>query len=406
MRQSIEQNHLLLIVGGCLFVLIALFVLHFFFPACWHLFRLWRIAKKLRAIPKELAPEAILDAIDKIFSQYHKRLRHLWSEYQETLHRQYEEKGGERRIAAVRATVPAELYFSGQALVESWMHTEFYKHLPGIFTGLGIIGTFSGLIIGLEAYVKRVKDPAQAHAGLLDLMGTVSHAFWVSAAAIIAAMMVTFLEKLLVTWLLRKAEAIARALDARFDAGVEEEYLSRLVKASEESASQSKILKDALVQDLGVMLKNLTDSQIQSNRELHDALIRELNGNFQKQANSIEGQANSISESIRESLQQPLQDIAKTVQTASGEQGEAAVLMLQRVMERFGADLQTLLGGQINGLQGLNNQAAQAMGNAVASLNTLVDKLTASGQQSAEAMATHMAAAVAEMKAELSGISG
>ncbi|MCL2790225.1 MAG: anti-phage defense ZorAB system protein ZorA [Desulfobulbus sp.] len=387
-----------LIVGGVLFVLLTLFVCRFLPPACWHIFRLWRIAKELQKIPKELTPEETLAAIETIFSRHHRRLRHLWNEYQETLHRQCEERDGELHTKAVRATVPAELYFNGQALVEDWLDTELYKHLPGIFTGLGIIGTFSGLIIGLAAFHVS-ENPGKARESLQALMHTVSEAFLVSAGAIITAMVVTFLEKSLVAILLRKAEAIARALDERFDSGVGEEYLSRLVKASEESASQARILKDALVGELKVMLTNLTDSQIQSNQQLHHALVRELNSNFQ-------GQANSISESIRESLQQPLQDIAKTVQSASGEQGEAAVLMLQWVMERFGADLQTLLGGQINGLQGLNDQAAQAMENAVTSLNTLVNALTASGQQSAKDMAARMASAVADMKTELSGISG
>ena len=35
-------------------------------------------------------------------------------------------------------------------MVDAPLRTEFYKHLPGILTGLGIIGTFSGLIIGLQ----------------------------------------------------------------------------------------------------------------------------------------------------------------------------------------------------------------------------------------------------------------
>lgn len=47
---------------------------------------------------------------------------------------------------ALRATVPAETFFTEQALVDTPLRTEFFKHVPGILTGIGIIGTFYGLL--------------------------------------------------------------------------------------------------------------------------------------------------------------------------------------------------------------------------------------------------------------------
>ena len=48
--------------------------------------------------------------------------------------------------------MPAEAYFNSQYVVDSRLRTEFFRHLPGIFTGVGIIGTFSGLITGLRQF--------------------------------------------------------------------------------------------------------------------------------------------------------------------------------------------------------------------------------------------------------------
>ena len=43
---------------------------------------------------------------------------------------------------ALRATATAEAFFNAQYVVDGRLRTEFFKHLPGIFTGIGIIGTF------------------------------------------------------------------------------------------------------------------------------------------------------------------------------------------------------------------------------------------------------------------------
>ena len=152
--------------------------------------------------------------------------------------------------------------------MDSRLRTEFFKHLPGIFTGLGIIGTFTGLIEGLRRF-QVSENAVTVRASLESLMHAVGEAFLISAAAIAAAMLVTFIEKLILAGLYRKAEEIAHAIDAQFDAGAGEEYLARLVTASEASASQSKILKDALVKELGDILRELTASQLANGEKLN-----------------------------------------------------------------------------------------------------------------------------------------
>ena len=50
--------------------------------------------------------------------------------------------------------MPAEMYFNGQSVVDGRLRAEFFKHLPGLLTGIGIIGTFTGLIGGgLRAFM-------------------------------------------------------------------------------------------------------------------------------------------------------------------------------------------------------------------------------------------------------------
>ena len=73
-----------------------------------------------------------------------------------------------------RASALAETFFSEHALVDSPLRSDFYKHVPGILTGLGIIGTFSGLIMGLVRF--DVSNPETTQAQLSLLVQTVGQA--------------------------------------------------------------------------------------------------------------------------------------------------------------------------------------------------------------------------------------
>lgn len=110
------------VTGGLLVLLVLGFIVLFLFPGVLHWFRLRAILVGLLALKGPAPP----GDIKKLFAR-DKRLAHLWSEFQDTLHIQREEREGQMKIVAVRSTVPAEAYFSGQYLVDSRLRTEFFK---------------------------------------------------------------------------------------------------------------------------------------------------------------------------------------------------------------------------------------------------------------------------------------
>ena len=300
-----------------------------------------------------------------------------------------------------RATLPAEVFFNPQNIVDGRLNVEFFKHLPGILTGIGIIGTFAGLIHGLEGFNIGGSDPEQVKKSLDGLMNSVKHAFWVSAGAILAAMVITVLEKFLLSRLYSRVEWIAGAVDKFFEGGAGEEYLSRLVRASEDSASQSKILKDALVKDLGDLLKNLTATQLNASNKFNQELINQIKESAEQQKKAAQENAgvmsSAIAGSIRQSLEGPLQNIAQAVQNSTRDQSASATQILGDVMAGFSERLNSLFGEQISGINELNRQTAQGMQGAADSLNTLVTRLEESSLRSANDMATHTTHAIQTM---------
>lgn len=391
-----------LVTGALIAGLSIAFITVFLIPGVLHLHRLRKIKKRIAGFGKA-------DAVAEFTSVFSvdKRLAHLWTEFRESLHDQEEERNGQMVVVASRSTVPAEVYFSTQAVVDGRLRTEFFKHVPGLFTGIGIIGTFSGLITGLEAF-KVSENAAIVRAGLESLMHSVGEAFLISAAAIFAAMLVTLLEKLLLAALYEQTEDIVRSIDAFFESGAGEEYLSRLVKASEESASQAKILKDALVKDMSQLLRELTASQIAAAKEQQEALANRLASTAQEQS-ELARQDNqalgaTIADSIKQSLEGPMKEIADTVKAASGDQSSNASRMLQDVMASFSQRLNDLFGGQISGLSDLNQQTARSMQDAVTTLQTLVSNIEDSNRRSTDTMAERMAEAIEKMEARQESI--
>ncbi|CRI66748.1 putative membrane protein [Thiocapsa sp. KS1] len=369
----LEAPPALLGTGSVLVFLVVVFVLFFLLPGLGLRFRLSSVLGRLR----RKKPTTLSD-LQTVFS-VNKKLTHLWNEFRDTLHAQHEEQDGQLVTVALRATAPAESFFNGQYIVDSRLRTEFFKHLPGILTGIGIIGTFLGLITGLQAF-KVSEDAGQVRESLEFLLGGVFEAFLVSASAITLAMVVTLLEKLLLASLYRCTEEIAQYLDSVFVAGAGEEYLARLVAASEDTASQSKILKDALVGDLKVILQEMTERQIAAATANSESMGRQIAG------------------SIENSLQGPLQQIGGVVAKASGDQSAVAADLLKDIMASFSQRLNDLFGGQISGIQELNQKSAESMQEAVASINQLVAKLADNSQRSGDAMAERMAAAVEDME--------
>lgn len=391
-----------LLVVAMLTLLTLAFIAFFLVPAFVHWLRLKRIERAISLFAK---PNKVSD-FKNIFAD-DGPLSHLWSEYRESLHPVEEFENGQLVVRAFRATAPAEMYFHSQSVVDGRLHAEFFKHVPGIFTGLGIIGTFAGLIQGLAVF-QVSENAATVRTSLESLMHAVGEAFLISGSAIGLAMLVTLLEKVLLNGLYRRTDAITRAIDASFESGVGEHYLGRLVRASEDSASQSKILKDALVDELGELLGELTAAQIAASKEQQEQLASRITDASREQAEAArqDNQAlgTTIADSIKQSLEGPLQDIANTVKTASGDQSASAVNMLQDVMSSFSERLSSLFGGQISGINQLNQQTASSMQEAVSTLQTLVANIEESSRRSTDAMAERMADAIEKMEARQEAI--
>lgn len=293
-------------------------------------------------------------------------LKHLWDEYNDTLHEVQKAAAGEVQLKETRATMPAEVFFTREVLVDNRLFDDFAKHLPGLLTGLGIIGTFAGLLEGLQNF--NPTTSASAVAGLRPLLAGVSHAFIASAAAIGCAMLVVALTKTLLTYFYNLVEQLTHGIDSLYATGAGEEYLSRLVRASEQSEAHAAQLKEALVEDLTQLMTNLIDRQIAAHQQVTQSL------------------GDQIGTSIAAAMAEPMRKIGDAIETTARGNGDQVTSMLESLLTAFMAKLEDTFGGQIRGINEQMERSMAAMTAVQQSLQSLLQDVKAANEQATSQM--------------------
>jgi hypothetical protein len=362
-------------------VALLFFVAHFLLPG-WRAKREMRAANDALKLLRTRGPVVDLDEL-RNEAMNSEALRHCWAEFRDTLHGQKQpNSSGFLEVSRWRATAMANSFFTEQALVDTALRTEFYKHLPGILTGIGIIGTFSGLILGLQAFGQvNLGDAEQARQGLRALLGTVGGAFIVSGAAIALAMALTTVEKIIINGLYTRVELLCGTLDSLFDAGAGEEYLQRLVEAAETSATQAMQMKESLVTDLKQVLTELAGQQMTT------------------MAVTSADLGHTITASLTDGLKEPLARISDAVQSVSGSQGDAVSRLLTDVLSSFTAQMETMFGGQMRGMSEMLTQTAGTIQQASQRFEQLIGQIDQASSGASQALAQRMDETLMRMQA-------
>lgn len=194
----------LLLVGAVLLVLMLGFLLGFVMPG---------LGMRREVLHCRLTIELDAAPLATLTSRLHdsaRWLRPAWLHYQGARNAS-QARGMPAAIASSdQAVDPRDFFEPGMALRMA-LRADFFRHLPGILTGIGIIGTFTGLILSLRGF--DVSGDAREQVSLL--VRHVGEAFLASAAAITLAVLVNVVEKLMSAGLERELELLIAALRLR-----------------------------------------------------------------------------------------------------------------------------------------------------------------------------------------------
>ncbi|WP_201634434.1 anti-phage ZorAB system protein ZorA [Psychrobacter immobilis] len=363
-----------------IFILIR-FILNYFIPAQVLSNKLSKLTDELDSldgssnIDKDLLDASFEDTL---------YLKQAWLNYKKTFHDIHDVRDGESVIDHSRATVPSEVFFTESIIIDTPLKVDFYKHLPGMITGVGIIVTFAGLLIGLLAF-DPAGNPDKVQDSLTLLLKGVGEAFMASGLAILTAMVITFFEKSLLRKCYEKLQRLNTAIDNAFtfdESG--EEYLAKLLKSSQANEANARQLKDSLVNELKVMMTNL----VAENKRNQGDFASQLSDSYAQTSQSM---ATQIGESITDNLQGPLEQIASSVQKVSGDQGSAVQELMTDVLAAFMSKLETTFGGQMTGMSEMMTQSVTAMREMQAGFSQLMTDMQTNNEVSTKTLETQMA---------------
>jgi ABC-type transporter Mla subunit MlaD len=342
-----EQNLLpsIWIVGSILFALF--FGLRFWlngFKPCSKMLQL------LESTFEELNGGRIEETYEKIKEQLSNSptFKPIWKRFDESIVRVDQEN----RIRLF-TTLDARHFFNESTLINPFINRRLYNSIPGLLTGLGILGTFVGLVIGLaniNLEVIRTEEPGQGIEGLIEgiigLLGGAKVAFSTSVWGILLSIIFSLYEKYAINALQNKLSALQSVIDEVFISRLPEHWLSENLQ---EQIEQTRELK-RFNTDLALSIADALDQKM---AERLTPALGEL-------ARAVEELKQTKSESSIEAIRELANEFKQNISEGTNEQ----ITQLGQVLTRVGATLETTIGQSESTQERLKN-----------ALNEHVDKM-------------------------------
>ena len=247
-------------------------------------------------------------------------MRNPWREFNETLLLVGEHHITDREV--IVNTRRPQQFFSDQTIIRPNLDVRYFNSVPNKLTGLGILGTFLGLVAGIYLASSGIgsNNIDEAKEALSHLLDGASLAFLTSIAGLITSMVFSWREKKLSHTLKGLLNQWNDLLEQRLEFVSSERLNTEILK---ESRSQSQAL-NSFSTDLAVSLGQVLNEQV--SQPLNETLgniqqaLEQLNQNQSKAADeTIERLINEFSQSISGAAGKEMEAFAGTMQSLSGD---------------------------------------------------------------------------------------
>lgn len=240
-------------------------------------------------------------------------LMHAWSEFSETLI-----KDPMLEPIGVRNTRSASDYFYRNSIVGDRINLRFYSALPNLLTGMGILGTFLGLVAGIGLASGKLGSPDVeiVRQALQQLLNGASLAFMTSIAGLVGSLLFSWREKHGVHRLERCIRQWNDALDSRLIRVTGESLATNQLT---ESRQQTEILTQ-FTTDLAFQIADAFQDRISTSLgPALDSLVAEVKQMRYEQGkrndDALQEMISTFSESITGTAGQELSALGSTLST-------------------------------------------------------------------------------------------
>ena len=296
--------------------------------------------------------------LDKIFESNDKLFKKAWQEFKESL------VIPERR-KVVYKTDEASLFFSEDRLLGQSVNLRFWNSLPALLVGLGILGTFVGLVWGLIPFSDiDFTQSGEIQSAIKELLSGVSTAFVTSVWGMLVSLLFNGVEKLYIGKVSRKIANLQDVLDVPFTLKTAEEIA---VKQKDELEQQTAALK-SFSTDLANDIKSaMADGRQELIQELHiatkdfsSAITKQLEPTFNNLNTALEELKRQKEKSSTDAIQQLVDEFQRSLSGSAATQMEALAEAVSEASESL-ITLPEQLSSMMIGVQEQVNQTRQLL---------------------------------------------
>lgn len=256
----------------------------------------------------------------------------LWQEFDETLVC-YEVPGGSRRLCN---TYDAEQFFNAATLSHGLSGNRLLAAVPAFLTAVGVIGTFVGLTLGMEALKlnQSTGNSAELSQGIRDMISGAAMAFLTSVWGVISSLLFNFIEKLMERSVIRLITRLQNRIDFLFPRFSPDECLIKIAESNAVSQQTLQGLAEQIGNRFQETLNNIMGPTMNALTSEMGSLIAGQSEQSKQIHENLAGLLQQFSEAASGSAAagQGLQQSSEQMQAASTELGKMARAM-QNAME-------------------------------------------------------------------------
>ena len=309
-------------------------------------------------------------------------LTEAWQEFEDSL---ITGKRPENREAenqeVVYKTDEASLFFSEERLLEQHLNLRFWNSVPALLVGLGILGTFVGLVWGLIPFSDiDFTNTDQIREAIKELLSGVSTAFVSSVWGMLASLLFNGLEKWRIGRVSRAIADLQRALDQIFT----------LTRAEEIAMRQ----QDELAQQTAALKSVSTDFAIAIGHELVpsfdslDTAVADIKGTMVQGQTKIIGELHKAPETFSNAIAEKLMPSFENLNTTADElRGQSKKLeslhqSLRQWQDQNMQERKEILAELRNTPEAFSNAMAKQLVPSLNRLNTAIEELRQQKEES------------------------
>jgi len=259
---------------------------------------------------KRLSFQSRYDEVDSALSS-NKLTSAAWAEFRKTLI--FRETA---QPPIILASARPSQFFSTRSLRVQY---DFVRSLPNFFVGIGLLGTFIGLIAALTFSTESLTsaiDQEQIKRALSKLLTTAAAKFYISAAGLVASLLLSLLFRLILRHLSATVHQLNELLEERLLFVSEQKISERQLSVQQESLTELKLFNTNIAMRIGDAVRQAVE---QSNDSLTTKLS-EIADSFSKLIEvSGAGAGKAVGDAMKGAFEASLADASKSLSDLASE---------------------------------------------------------------------------------------